>query len=272
MDIKLKNDKVYLKDEAIKAINTLLNNCMSNDSKSKKAMLISYWLKDYCKYIEYEDTFEPQRLKRYERGDIIKVNFGFNVGSEYGGLHYAVVIDNKNAINSPTITVIPLKSFKDNDKMHNNDVYLGKKIYEQLLSRTKKQLDTIVSGVEKLKRERESNKEVLTLALNLKDYTEGDEQEEIALKEEIALQMKRITNENNLKIENLKGQEKQLRKRINELNKMNQGSIAIVNQITTISKQRIFDPKNNDGVLNGIKLSSSDLDKINEKIKMLYIY
>ena len=51
-------------------------------------------------------------LRRYKRGEIVKVHLGFNVGSEEGGLHYAVVLDKNNAKSSPVITIIPLTSVK----------------------------------------------------------------------------------------------------------------------------------------------------------------
>lgn len=51
---------------------------------------------------------------------------------------------------------------------------------------------------------------------------------------------------------------------------MKKGSIAIVNQITTVSKMRIYDPKTSSGVLAGITLSQEQMNKINDKIKELY--
>lgn len=53
---------------------------------------------------------------------------------------------------------------------------------------------------------------------------------------------------------------------------MKEGSIALVNQITTISKMRIFDPRNIRGVLSGVSLSEENMEKINQKIKDLYIF
>lgn len=53
---------------------------------------------------------------------------------------------------------------------------------------------------------------------------------------------------------------------------MKQGSIALVNQVTTISKMRIFDPRNIKGVLAGISLSAESMEKINKKDKELYIF
>lgn len=54
-----------------------------------------------------------------------------------------------------------------------------------------------------------------------------------------------------------------------ELYKMKDGSIAKIEQITTISKQRIFDLKGNNDVLSGIQFTSAAMDKINERIKEL---
>ena len=61
-------------------------------------------------------------------------------------------------------------------------------------------------------------------------------------------------------------------KMVRELSRMKSGSFAIVNQITTISKQRIYDPKHVKDILSGIKLSNENLDLINEKLKKLYIW
>ena len=51
---------------------------------------------------------------------------------------------------------------------------------------------------------------------------------------------------------------------------MKTGTVALVNQITTISKQRIYDPKHDFDILAGIQLSSNSMEKIYEKIKKLY--
>ena len=55
-----------------------------------------------------------------------------------------------------------------------------------------------------------------------------------------------------------------------EISKMKRGSIALVNQITTISKIRIYDPKTNKDVLSGIRLSDESLDKIDQEIIKRY--
>ncbi len=57
----------------------------------------------------------------------------------------------------------------------------------------------------------------------------------------------------------------------NEVQKMKYGSIAIINQIRVISKQRIYDPKTEFDILSGIKLSDDNLDLIDEKIRKMFV-
>ena len=57
---------------------------------------------------------------------------------------------------------------------------------------------------------------------------------------------------------------------LKETSKMKKGSIALVNQITTISKIRIYDPKTNNDILSHIKLSNEKLDMIDAEIIRMY--
>lgn len=52
-----------------------------------------------------------------------------------------------------------------------------------------------------------------------------------------------------------------------EVLKMKHGSIALVSQITTVSKIRIYDPKTDHDILSGIKLSNEKLDLIDYEIR-----
>lgn len=61
------------------------------------------------------------------------------------------------------------------------------------------------------------------------------------------------------------------RKIEDEINKMKKGSIALVHQITTISKQRIYNPKNSKDILSSIRVSDTTLDLIDAKIKELFL-
>ena len=95
-----KEDVIQNKKQAIKKLNSMLEGFINDPSgqRLKKANLLSYWIKDYVRMLSFEETFDPKKNIAYKRGDIVKLNFGFNIGSEYGGLHYAIVINNKNPI------------------------------------------------------------------------------------------------------------------------------------------------------------------------------
>ena len=53
---------------------------------------------------------------------------------------------------------------------------------------------------------------------------------------------------------------------MDEVGKMKRGSIALTNQITTISKIRIYDPRTNYDILSNVKLSNEKLDLIDNEI------
>lgn len=249
-----KEDVIKSKNEAIKMMTDYLDNCLEidNDTNIKKVNLISYWLKDYIRYIKDEKNFNPINLKTYERGDIIKVNLGFNVGSELGGLHYCVVIDKKNNRNSPVVTVIPLSSQKT-DKINKNSIILGNDIYNKLVEKSNKLLED-----NKIEIKENKNK----LLIEIKRLTENN-----ATTDEIYLKTNEIQKNIAEAYKKL-----ELAKKINEeVRKMKYGSIAIINQIRVVSKQRIYDPKTEFDILSGIKLSDENLDLIDVKMKKMFI-
>lgn len=109
------------KNNAVQKLDNYLENLISSsDIKNMgKSDKLSYWLEDWINFLDFETTFSPIRLRRYKRGEIIKVHLGFNVGSEEGGLHYAVVLDKNNPKSSPVVTIIPLTSVKPTTDLSN---------------------------------------------------------------------------------------------------------------------------------------------------------
>lgn len=247
--------------EAIGQLNNLLETYISSneDSTISKADKLSYWLEDYTKFLSYEPSFKPNKLKRYKRGEIIKVHLGYNIGSEEGGLHYCVVLDKENSINNPVVTVIPLTSVKnstDINKLRPGSVYLGNSLYTAMFSKLGSLLSTHKQEIAVLK------EELIKLSETLKTVgMSGQQLNDISDK---------INNaKNNL---NKLEQEKILINKIKkESEKMNKGSIALVSQITTISKIRIYDPKTNFDILSKIKLSNENLDLIDAELKKLFL-
>lgn len=240
MSKQLDKDKVKNNvTEAMAALNTLLNDCV--EINLKKADLLSYWLKDYSQYIKTEADFSPRSLRRYKRGEVIKANLGFNVGSEEGGLHYCIVMDNNNAQSSRTITVIPLTSVKEDKDINHlryGEVYLGSDLKDKIEEKYSSLLDklslesqfilNLLSGKDVIKTKKEVNEllDMFKIAQNIS----------------------------------------------NELAHMKNGSIALVAQITTISKMKIYDPKTDKDPLSKIKLSDESLTAIDAKLQELYTY
>lgn len=274
-----KEDVIQNKKEAIKALNKMLESFINNPSGKhlKKAHLISYWIKDYVQMINFENKFEPTKNIAYKRGNIIKLNFGFNIGSEYGGLHYGIVLDKKNDHNSPVVTVIPLTSIKDSSAVHPNSVELGNELYKSL----KLKYDTISKA---LKDEQQEIIQTIAAFSSLVDLAEKTLQssKEKENANELQAELDEVEKYLNAaeKIDALwrekqqhnEEQQEYLDKIGEEISRMKKGSIALVNQITTISKIRIFDPRNLKGVLAGVSLSEDGMEKINNKVKDLYVF
>lgn len=131
MSLKKKKDESLIKDhpDLMDELELQIEHLKTNVSNMQKNRGKSYikWLNDHNKYLLWELTFDPKRLKPYKRKEVIFVQFGFNTGSEQGGPHWAVVLED-NPISSPVITVVPLGSLKDGEdesKVHKDEVYLG---------------------------------------------------------------------------------------------------------------------------------------------------
>lgn len=94
----------------------------------KQQHILSEWFETWGKYINFEESFKPEFLKYYKRGEIVLAHFGYNIGSELSGIHYAVVVENNNNKTNKTVTVVPLSSLehgKSKDDLHRSEIYLG---------------------------------------------------------------------------------------------------------------------------------------------------
>ncbi len=80
--------------------------------KIKRGNLYLSWINEHFDYFENENNNNFYYKNSYKRKDIIKINFGFNVGSELGGLHYAVVVEKDNSMHDSTLVVVPLSTFR----------------------------------------------------------------------------------------------------------------------------------------------------------------
>lgn len=196
-----KSEAIAHKDSALKRLDFSFNKHIEL-MEYKQSNLLAYWIKDFSRYHDEEKTFSPQTLKYFKRGDIVKVNLGFNVGNELGGLHYCIVINSNDNINSGNLNVIPLSSAKENKEYNQTTcVDLKDELYILL-----------------------TEKYTYEMTSTIKQFGNAKDIEKLSADE----------------ITKLSNKIKFLKKLENELERMKHGSIAYVHQITTVSKQRIF--------------------------------
>ena len=103
-----------------------LKNVVNTKLDSKTQRLMTQWLKEWAGMIDREKSgFDPKKMMTYKPGDIVSVNFGFNVGSEQGGRRPAVVIED-NARSDRNVMIVPLSTFKGSKSdIKDTMVYLG---------------------------------------------------------------------------------------------------------------------------------------------------
>ena len=220
--IELKNNTIIHKDNALNRLDLSFLKHIDL-SEYKKSDLLAYWINDFAVYHDEERTFNISKSGIYSRGDVIKVNLGFNIGNELGGLHYCIVLNKYDNTRNGALNVIPLTSRKENKKYDSSSVNLGKELYnvfQEKIEKEKQKLQQILKELDKI--------------------------------DDIPINIQNIIDK----------EKKYIKKMENEISKMKQDSIALINQITTISKQRIF----KDTVRRNVKISSSSLDFIDKQI------
>lgn len=106
------------------AFDNLKSSVLTNlDSKHQR--LFREWLNLFSGYLAKEKSFDPlKETLKYDPGTILAIELGYNPGSEHGGNHYAVVVED-NAKSSPVVMIVPLGSIKPGKQVHFNDVDLG---------------------------------------------------------------------------------------------------------------------------------------------------
>lgn len=221
-EIELKNNSIIHKNKSLTRLDLSFLKHIEL-SEYKKSNLLAYWIHDYAVYHDEEKDFDTTKIRTFKRGDIIKANLGFNIGSELGGLHYCIVLDKYDNPKNASLNVIPLTSKKTNKTYLNSSVNLGKELYNILKCNLAKENDKLNNLLKELEK--------------LDDIPENIQ--------------------NVIKIE-----QKYIDKMNKEISKMKQDSIALINQITTISKQRLFD----DIILRKVHLSSNSLNLIDSYI------
>lgn len=68
------------------------------------------WLKNKSFYLKSERSNPNRNYKVYDRGAIVYIDFGVNVGYELSGNHFGIVMNNRDNFKNGVVTVIPISS------------------------------------------------------------------------------------------------------------------------------------------------------------------
>ena len=109
MTIVNKTDVEKSKQDAILTIESLFSNTELNDNDECKRINNYYqWVKTHTDFVLNESKVKCADEDKLIRGSVVWVEFGFNVGNEFGGKHPAIIL--RKTGNS--VFVIPLSSQK----------------------------------------------------------------------------------------------------------------------------------------------------------------
>jgi chromosome segregation ATPase len=112
----------------------------------------------------------------------------------------------------------------------------------------------------------------LSEVTKMMDVLEKSANSNLDAEENLQKDVTELLNNLSNRVLKLESERKTLKIYEKEISKLKEGSIALMEQITTVSKMRIYKPKNSSDLLYGIKFSDGAMDKINERLKELYIY
>lgn len=153
-------------------------------------------------------------------------------------------------------------------------VFLGNEIYEKLSAKFKNISDDLSAQIEALQ---EKNNKAAFREAELRRMIAEAENVDVLTDDfvrtlnEMVNEAQDMQREIQTKIDEATKSLNEMKKINNEVSNMKMGSIALVSQITTVSKMKIYDPKSDHDVLAGIKLSNTSLDLLNEKVKQIFV-
>ena len=267
-----------------------------DDEGNKRSDKIAQWIENWVKYLKIEQVFNPRSIQALKRGSIVYADFGFNVGREYGGLHYAIVLNKIDARSNHLLHVLPLTSVKETTDISNLKYFqlpIGNEVFQLLSNKALKKVRELSELYDRFSkkdgelREKvvmvesliEDNKKTLEILKNLSssDIDDSSIKQILTINKNIdfasdqAEKIRQEAKENAILLAELNEKLEYANKFILKTQNMNKDSIVLLNQVTTISKMRLRDPKNNNSILNGIVLSDDTMDKIDVALKNIVL-
>lgn len=199
------------------------------------------WLYNFIHLKANEHKFKSTFLPKYEQGQILFLDFGCGIGSEFSYPHYAVVINSDDMKKNPIVTVMPLTSKK---AKHNVlmpwEHELTRPVPSLLAEKAFNNFDLDSEDYKTLRLD------VIELMNHKKDYTDDQFKEKYTSLVNKGVELIVSTNQDIMTFRD----------------KMKEGSIVETNHIRTIDKARIKFPDKRTHPLYGIRISDSDLANI----------
>lgn len=81
------------------------------------------WFNNYFGIFNNENYLQSATLPDLVRGDIVLAELGFNIGMEFGGKHYCIVLRDSPNTNK-RVLILPITSQKPSDYNINKDLYV----------------------------------------------------------------------------------------------------------------------------------------------------
>ncbi|PNZ24635.1 type II toxin-antitoxin system PemK/MazF family toxin [Staphylococcus rostri] len=270
--MQVRNEKVY--KSFLTTTTKMIDIYSSAQQENRKIKYLPEWLDFYTTQLLEENNNKKKMYSTYKRGSIIYVNLGSNIGNEFSGNHFCVVMDRKDNPKKSTLTVIPLSSKKSKHYTH-----LTSSIFDITL-------DELYKKVVQLNNEVDEIKDYANLIMERHEYNIITKAERIAILvkygylteayvrkqfEEIELLIKEESKTFEQKISKLKKRAKNIELVRKVFNRhKNKQSYANVSAITTISKKRI-QKINSEDPTGEIKVSTTDLLEIEKQMRIRFI-
>ncbi|MCK3928168.1 growth inhibitor PemK [Streptococcus suis] len=269
------NDEIALYvAQTITELEEYLHHLTKNgDPDDARADKISQWVESWTKYLKQEKKFNPRSIPAFKRGSIVYVDLGFNVGTEYGGIHYAIVLNKKDSRNNTLLHILPLTSIKETTDVDNLKYYqlsLSNEIHRLLIQKAQNNIKLITEKKIIFEEKQEKiDQKIDELKSILKDQVVSEDLNP-RFEEYFENELSNVTSEQqevDKIVRDMTAQSEYLEKLINKIKNLKMGSIALLNQVTTISKLRLLDPINKKSLLTDITLSAETLDIIDDALK-----
>ncbi|HFI0795791.1 TPA: type II toxin-antitoxin system PemK/MazF family toxin [Streptococcus suis] len=269
------NDEIALYvAQTITELEEYLHHLTKNgDPDDARADKISQWVESWTKYLKQEKKFNPRSIPAFKRGSIVYVDLGFNVGTEYGGIHYAIVLNKKDSRNNTLLHILPLTSIKETTDVDNLKYYqlsLSNEIHRLLIQKAQNNIKLITEKKIIFEEKQEKiDQKIAELKSILKDQAVSEDLNP-RFEEYFENELSNVTSEQqevDKIVRDMTAQSEYLEKLINKIKNLKMGSIALLNQVTTISKLRLLDPINKKSLLTDITLSAETLDIIDDALK-----